>query len=140
MSPKIGDGEKLIRSANLYVKQAEYNFDLYRKNLEYVSKIEKESTDKGYATVEEYLPKRTIRGSLHAWLMAKGYTDKFLKEYDLEKGPEDESRLEQISRSSRSSRRSRSSSSRSRSGSNQSARSWPGIVHRRRLRLKSRRT
>jgi hypothetical protein len=137
MSPKLGDGEKLIRLANASVKQAEYNFNLYRKKLEYVSKIEKESKDNGYATVEEYLPKRTIRGSLHAWLMAKGYTDKFRKEYDLEKGPEDESRLEQISRSSRSSR-SRSSSSRSRS--NQSASSWPGIgSSRRRLRLKSRR-
>jgi len=130
MSPKIGDGEKLIHSANASVKQAEYNFNLYRKKLEYVSKIEKESKDNGYATVEEYLPKRTIRGSLHAWLMAKGYTDKFRKEYerDPKKRPEDESRLEQISRSSRSSR-SRSSSSRSGSGGS-----------RRRLRLKSRRT
>ena len=134
MRPKLGDGVKLIRLANLYVTKAEYNFNLYRKKLEYVSKIEGESKYNGYATVEEYLPKRTIRGSLQAWLMAKGYTDKFHDQYleDLKKS---------VNSSSISSSISRSSSSRSRSGSNKSTSSWPGSGgSRRRFRLKSRRT
>jgi hypothetical protein len=159
--PVIEDPDTLINLANPladnYLKQASYSCELYKRKLDYVLQIENEAKTQNFKTVKAYLPKkyRETYGAVAAYLIAKGYTDKFLKNYSQDPGrrPEDQPYLDQISQSlsvssgsSKSSRSSRSGSSRSRksSSSRSHSRSMSGSGlsggSRRRLRLKSRRT
>ena len=143
------------RSADAYLKQASYSCELYKMRLDDVLKTENEAKTQNFQTVNAYLFAKYMSekayGAVKAYLIAKGYTDKFLEKYsqDDERRPEDESRLEQIRRSrsrssgsSKSSRSSRSESSRSRKSSSSRSMSGSGRSggSRRRLRLKSRRT
>ena len=157
--PVIEDPDTLINLANpladKYLNQASYSCKLYKRKLDYVLQIENEAKTQNFKTVKAYLPKKYSEtyGAVAAYLIAKGYTDKFLEKYsqDDDRRPEDESRLEQIRRSlsvssgssrSRKSSSSRSGSSRSRKSSSSRSMSVSGRSggSRRRLRLKSRRT
>jgi len=155
----IEDPDTLIslvkRSADAYLKQASYSCELYKRKLDNVLNTENEANTQNFQTVNAYLfakyMSKKADGAVKAYLIAKGYTDKFLEKYsqDEDRRPEDESRLEQIRRSrsrssgsSKSSRSSRSGSSRSRKSSSSRSMSGSGRSggSRRRLRLKSRRT
>jgi hypothetical protein len=157
----IEDPDTLISlvkpSADAYLKEASYSCELYKRKLDNVLNTENEANTQNFQTVNAYLfakyMSKKADGAVKAYLIAKGYTDKFLEKYsqDDDRRPDDESRLEQIrrsrSRSSGSSKSSRSSSSRSgssRSRKSSSSRSMSGSGRsggsRRRFRLKSRRT